>query len=129
MEPIISNWIIYLIEIVSNLYYGLAFIFGIGIILLCIALIVAIGHIIVNGMDTEEILEWFTKYKSISFKVIYAFLFLLLISCFVPSQETMYLMLVNSFITPDNLSFVDGEVKDLIDYTMQQINMIVNGNN
>lgn len=126
MEPIVSNWIIYLIEIVSNLYYGLVFIFTIGIILLGIVLIVAIGHIIINGMDTEEILEWFIKYKSISFKVIYAFLFLLLISCFVPSQETMYLMLVNSFITSDNLSFVGGEVKDLIDYIMQQINMIVN---
>lgn len=126
MEPIVSNWIIYLIEIISNLYYGLVFIFTIGIILLCIVLVIVISHIVVNRMDTEEILEWFIKYKSISFKVIYAFLFLLLISCFVPSQETMYLMLVNSFITPDNLSFVDGEAKDLIDYIMQQINMIVN---
>ena len=127
MEPIVSNWIIYLIEIVSNLYYGLVFIFGIGIIFLCIGLVIVISHIIVNSMGTEEILEWFIKYKNISFKIIYAFLFLLLISCFVPSQETMYLMLVNSFITPDNLSFVGGEVKDLIDYTIQHINMIVNG--
>ena len=45
----------------------------------------------------------------------------------IPTKEMMYLMLVNNYITPDNLNFIGGEVLDLVDYIMQQINIIVNG--
>ena len=45
----------------------------------------------------------------------------------IPTKEMMYLMLVNDYITPDNLNFIGGEALDLVDYIMQQINIIVNG--
>lgn len=45
----------------------------------------------------------------------------------IPTKEMMYLMLVNNYITPDNLNFIGGEALDLVDYIMQQINIIVNG--
>ena len=40
---------------------------------------------------------------------------------FVPNEETMYKMMIASYITEENVEIAKGEVKELIDYIAEKI--------
>ena len=132
MQPIISNWIIYIIEVLSNLNLVANVIFFMcfgAVIFLFIARCFALSDLEYARSEEmkkryEENINMYKNFIKISVLLIMiSIAFIILI----PTEEVMYLMLVNNCITPDNLNFIGGEVLDLVDYIMQQINIIVNG--
>lgn len=127
MEPIISPWTIYFINLVSNIGQMLCNIFVVcGLIAVC--------AIIICGMTTDD--SWETKeqhqrnaeIRVSCIKVVKITLPISLISVliltFIPSKETLIAMLISSYITPDNLHGTNEVIKaNLQDY----INIIVDG--
>lgn len=132
MQPIISSWIIYIIEVLSNLnlIVNVMFFMCFGaVILFAIARCLLLDDLAFSRSEEmkkryEENINMCKKFINISvLLIIISIVFIILI----PTKEMMYLMLVNNYITPDNLNFIGGEALDLVDYIMQQINIIVNG--
>lgn len=124
MQPIIPNWIIYLIEISSSVELMLKIVATLSFLILVLCTIFYAACL--YEVAEEEVL--YKKFSKKCFKIFFAvFLISSTISMLIPDKEVLYMMLVNSFITPDNLNYIGGEAKDLVDYIFQQINNIVNG--
>ena len=121
MKPIISPWVIYLIDLINKFQ-----------VIINIALIV-LGFVIIGLgiawilflMDWEDdsIIITCKKYlkKSIIWFVVSGLLFAV-----VPSKDTMYTMLVLENVTTDNIQAVGKTGKDVVDYITDQIDKIVN---
>lgn len=96
-EPIISPWIFYLIDVVS----GVGVVCGLTLILGCMGFFFTL---IERSYDEDC-----TKWKK-------AFMYMALVSIFllifVPSKDTMYKMIVSSYITPNNIIKVGETVDD-----------------
>ena len=120
MEPIISPWTIYLIDLtykISQLLLAIAIIsasFSFGAIL----------TIILGDDDYESEEKLCNKCKKFLKYSIPTIFIAITISTFIPSRDVMIAMIVSSYITPDNLYCANEVVKaNLQDY----INIIVNG--
>lgn len=50
--------------------------------------------------------------KKIAVTYLSIFVFSAAISIFIPSRETMYQMLIASYVTPNNVEYIKNEVKD-----------------
>lgn len=129
MEPIISPWAIYFINLVPNISQMLNTIE-------CVCIVVAVCSVVFRALCTDDSWEtkeqhqrnaafreqcWtFTKYS------VPIGLIALVINTFIPSRDTMIAMAVANYITPDNLHGANEAIKTNIqDY----INMIVDGIN
>lgn len=122
MKPIISPWIIYLIDLVDKFQ-----------VIINIALIVLGFTIICLGIawllfstecdQDDSIIVTCKKYlkKSIIWFVISGLLFAV-----VPSKDTMYVMLTLDNVTTDNIQAIGKTGKDVVDYITDQIDKIVN---
>ena len=121
MEPIISPWTIYLINLTYNISQLL-----LAIVVVCSALSFgAILIIFLSDVDdcTDDInmRDKCTKFLKYSIPTISI---AVTINTFIPSRDVMIAMLVSSYITPDNLYGANEAIKaNLQDY----INIIVNG--
>ena len=129
MEPIISPWTIYLINLVPNIsqmLYTIA----------TICAVISVGAIFLRTIYTDD--SWETKeqhQRNAEFRdkcitclkySIPVGLIAIVINTFIPSRDTMIAMVVSSYITPDNLHGANEAIKaNLQDY----INMIVDGIN
>jgi len=110
--PIINPWLFYLINVLSVLdmysFWGLI----VAVMGIVISLLI-IGNF--NG----------DKYISIIRKCIKIFSFVAIISCVlnvvVPSQETMYQMLVSNYVTDENIEKAGDVIQDGVDYIFQKI--------
>lgn len=129
MEPIISPWMIYLINLAPNTGKMLGIISG-----ACVA--ISLIALFVRCMCTDD--HWETteqhrrneKLRTDCMTIIkYALpigCFSFVIQTFIPSKETMIAMIVANYITPDNLHGANEVIKsNLQDY----INIIVEGIN
>lgn len=114
MNPIIDPSIFYWIDVLGKLGYILFF-FGVGV------LAIALFYFMYILSDYEEI----TLGRLIYFitSIIIAVL-LFTGSIFVPSESTMYKMLLAKNITPDNIETVQGELTDLIDYIIEKVDAL-----
>ena len=121
MEPIISPWTIYLINLTYNISQLL-----LAIVVVCSSLSFgAILIIFLSDVDdcTDDInmRDKCTKFLKYSIPTI---LITATINTFIPSRDVMIAMIVSSYITPDNLYGANEAIKaNLQDY----INIIVNG--
>lgn len=124
MNPIISPWSIYLINVLSGLKNifmtaAVAAIFG--------GIVNAIYFLIVMDdpyHDEDKILNIKKCFKkSVVGLIISALLFAI-----TPSKDTMYTMLALDNLTTDNIQAIGKTGKDVIDYVADQIDKIVNGN-
>ena len=118
MEPIISPWTIYLINLTYNISQLLLAIVVIGSSL-------SFGAILIIFLDScehdEEVNGKCKKFIKYSIPTIFI---TATISTFIPSRDVMIAMIVSSYITPDNLHGANEAIKaNLQDY----IHMIVNG--
>lgn len=122
MKPIISPWLIYLIDLFDNLK-GL---FSIALILLgCVAAVLLLIWLLFS-VDYEQDNNFVIackKYlkKSIIWLGISSFLFTA-----IPSKNTMYTMLVLDNVTTDNIQAIGKTGKDVVDYIVNQIDKVVN---
>lgn len=122
MKPIISPWLIYLIDLVDKFQ-----------VIINIALVVLGFTIICLGIawllfsmeydKDDSIIVTCKKYlkKSIIWVVISGLLFAV-----VPSKDTMYVMLTLDNVTTDNIQAIGKTGKDVVDYITDQIDKIVN---
>ena len=122
MKPIISPWLIYLIDLVDKFQ-----------VIINIALVVLGFTIICLGIawllfsmeydKDDSIIVTCKKYlkKSIIWVVVSGLLFAV-----VPSKDTMYVMLTLDNVTTDNIQAVGKTGKDVIDYITDQIDKVVN---
>lgn len=130
MNPIISPWSIYLINVLSGLK-------NIFIVAVAAAILVGIGNAIYflividspyynedDEKDQNKILNIKKCFKkSVVGLIISALLFVI-----TPSKDTMYTMLALDNLTTDNIQTIGKTGKDVIDYVADQIDKIVNGN-
>lgn len=124
MKPIINPWIMYVIGLVNNINY----IFTAGIVFLFIAIIIAATfgfiRLVVDYDNFDEFLEdnhtavkWFKK-GCIS--LIIAGIVIILI----PSEKTLYSMVVLENVTPNNIEIAGNTGKDVIDYLFDKIDQM-----
>ena len=120
MEPIISPWTIYLINLTHNISQLL-----LVISTMCLIFSVAATLILIFSYGDYEYEEKLCN-KCIKFlKYSIPIMFITAtINTFIPSRDVMIAMVVSSYITPDNLYGANEAIKaNLQDY----INIIVNG--
>ena len=101
MEPIISPWIIYALHVYDNIYFTCRTLMMCGFI---IAPLLALF----GSMEEEKCVM---KYAKISAIVAVVCTIVLII---VPSKDTLIAMLAASYITPDNIQLVQGNVSEFI---------------
>lgn len=123
MKPIISPWVIYLIDLFSNLK-GLLYVALIllGCVSAGILILLFLSFIDYEESDNNFIIAY-KKYlkKSVIWFCISALLFIA-----IPSKDTMYTMLVLDNVTTDNIQTIGKTGKDVVDYITDQIDKVVN---
>ncbi len=122
MKPIISPWLIYLIDLVDKFQV----IINIALIVLGFTIICLGIAWLLFSMDYDQddsIIVICKKYlkKSIIWVVVSGLLFAV-----VPSKDTMYVMLTLDNVTTDNIQAIGKTGKDVVDYIIDQIDKIVN---
>lgn len=130
MNPIISPWLIYLINVLS----GLKIFF---IVTVVAAIFVGIGSVIcflivIGGpyydKDDEKDQNKILNIKKCFKKSVVGLIISALLVVIIPSKDTMYTMLALDNLTTDNIQAIGKTGKDVIDYVSDQIDKIVNGN-
>ncbi len=124
MKPIINPWIMYVIGLANNVNYVLITI--IIILFTAIIVVTALGIVqfVENYDNFDEFLEeyhtavkWFKR----------GFITLIVagvVMIFMPSEKTLYSMVVLDNVTPDNIEAVGNTGKDVIDYIFDKIDQI-----
>lgn len=46
----------------------------------------------------------------------------IIVSCFIPSKDTMYSMWISSYVTTDNIETATDVIKDSVDYIFEKFN-------
>lgn len=122
MKPIISPWLIYLI----NLFDDLKLLLIITLILLAcitVGILIIWFFCIIDCYEDDNFIIKCKKYlkKSIVWLFVNSLLFIT-----IPSKDTMYTMLVLDNVTSDNIQAIGKTGKDVVDYIVNQIDKIVN---
>ena len=122
MKPIISPWLIYLIDLFDNLKE----LFTVPLILLicAIGMILIIWFLCFMEDDVDD--NFITKCKKYLKKSIIWLCIGSLLFTVIPSKDTMYTMLVLENVTTDNIQAIGKTGKDVVDYITDQIDKIVN---
>ena len=103
MEPIISPWLIYIVDVASTIKVVSMIVMLLGIVA------VILFPIFADVADVQE--EILVKYKKLLCVVITIALLLLI---FIPAKTTLLAMLVLQYTTPDNISLVQDNIIDFI---------------
>ena len=106
MEPIISPWIFYYIDIIDKVYVAIQ-----PLIFIILVLIIMITT---NLNEYDTALKWRKRLCVVLAILCAAYIF-------IPSKTTIYQMIAASYITPTNLEKV-GNVNKLIDTVVEEIN-------
>ena len=101
MEPIISPWIIYALHVYDKIYLTCR------ILMMC-GFIIAPLLALFGSMEEDE---YMMKYAKISAIVAVVCTIVLII---VPSKDTLIAMLAASYITPDNITAVQGNIVEFV---------------
>ena len=113
MTPIVDPIWFYIINSVSSLRDVLSTLITIGIIMLIISVMVI--PLSSSFFDIDMKLVTKVAKKSLIFYACITCLYVV-----VPNENTMYKMLVASYITENNVEIAKEEVKDLIDYISEK---------
>ena len=120
MEPIISPWLIYLINLFDNLNVLLsAVLFLLGG---AVATLLIIWFF--NSMDRND--NCIVACKKCLKKLIIWLCVSSLLFTAIPSKDTMYTMIVLYNVTTDNIQSIGKTGKDMVDYIVDQIDKVVN---
>ena len=111
MEPIISPWIIYALHVFDNVYIACQISLMIS---LTFGLLTVIGAYIEDDEDIKKINKILLKIAAISAIVL----------IIVPDKDTLIAMMATSYITPDNIQTVQGNV---VEFIRQIIEAVKNG--
>lgn len=143
MEPIISPWLLYLINFITNLHLLVMPVFGLSAVF-SLGLLIDIASAQMNNED------YFSHYKSFGYSDANAerakeleikkkvdemkvkvkwFKLSFIIFCvssllfmFLPDRETILAMLAASYVTPDNIQAVQGNIVDFVSQIVNAVN-------
>ena len=118
MKPIINPWLIYLAGICDPIKIVLGF-FGFMLTIICIALLC----FILSESLTKDEEHKYLKYIK---KTIIACISCIVVTIMIPSQQTVYTIVISNQITTDNIKLLGGTGKDIIEYLTDQIAKIIN---
>ena len=124
MKPIISPWLIYLIDLFNNLK-GL-----LNVILILLGCVI-VGILIIwfvcfiDYKDEQDDNVIIVCKKHLKKLIIWLGISGLLFTA-IPSKDTMYTMLVLDNVTTDNIQSIGKTGKDAVDYIVNQIDKVVN---
>lgn len=119
-EPIISPWLIYLIN--ATFVIKMIIMFA-GVALAGAAFWFYVQQDLVSCGDKEK--EQSYRRKKIASTV--ASVIFLALAFLIPSKETCYQMLVAHYVTYENVEIVGSQAKELVDYVLDHVNEIANG--
>lgn len=111
MEGVIINpWWFYLIDFLGNLEVaaGAAIFVSLGVF----------GVIIIYYMSDE----WTAIMKKVLNISICVFIVSCIVNIVIPSKETMYTMMVASYVTYENVDYATDTIKDSVDYIFDKFN-------
>ena len=109
LEPIISPWIVYGIDVINKL----CIVFVLAIVISGIGMLIVIGGSDSCGSNEQDIR--ILKILSVIFAVAVVFLVIL------PSKDTMLTMLALQYVTPDNIQAVQGNIVDFVSQIAQAV--------
>lgn len=101
MEPIISPWVIYALHVFDKLY------FACGMVLMCCVTIAPLLAIF-GDMENSQYMITYAK------KLIFVAVVCAIVLVIAPSKDTLLTMIATSYITPDNIQLVQGNVLEFI---------------
>lgn len=111
MDPIISPWLIYAINVVHNIT-------GIVIFMLVLSVVGIVLFGFSYSVNDSEYSETERKNRRFAAKWLKrSFVFLAVavtIGTFIPSKETMVAMLISIYATPDNIQSAQGNIVDFV---------------
>ena len=124
MEPIISPWTIYLINLTYNISQLL-----LAISSMCLIFSVAATLILIFSYGDyeyeEKLCNKCTKFLKYSIPTIFI---AITINTFIPSRDAMIAMIVSSYITPDNLhganDVIKSNLQDYVNIIVEAINKV-----
>lgn len=126
MKPIINPWIMYIIGLIYNINIVFLIIF---IVLLSIFILILFGIIVtfVDNYTIDEIdsflddyhdfIKWF-KRGCVALVITGIVLILM------PSEKTLYSMIILDNVTPNNIETVGNTGKDVVDYIFDKIDQM-----
>lgn len=120
-EPIISPWVFYWIETMSQIkdFAGIVITVTIPVsIPLSIPLVMFGTQIIKTGVLSKE------RYKKITKGIIIAGIISVIAYIFIPSKGTMYKMLAASYMTQENIENVGESIDKIADKLVEKINQV-----
>lgn len=123
---IINPWIFYVINVLMS-FENFLFMTILVLILVIAALVcVVMGKkeeidAIVNDVQEKD-RKLYKQYISWLKKSVLAFAICEILMIAIPTQETMYTMLVSSYVTTDNIETVSDVIQDSVDYIFDKIN-------
>lgn len=107
MEPIISTWLIYAVDILSKLQ-------SISIIVTIASMVVFFVVLFEDDVD-KSLRNKLLKCSSI------AFIICGLLALLIPDKDTMIQMIALSYITPDNIQLVQENIVDFVKRIAQAV--------
>lgn len=122
--PIISPWLIYLINASLGIRISLSFI---GSLLLVLA-----WSLYTNSdttfvwSDSYKDQELSKKYKRTKNVAIAIAVLVLLTAFLIPSKNTCYQMLAAHYMTYENVDALGGQAKDVVDYIFDKVDEVTN---
>lgn len=125
MEPIISPMFFYWVEVVNSLVITFL---TIGIFLFVPFFVCTVCYIYAKNIDycciSEKDMIKIRKAWKFGMKISSISILFILISIFLPTKETLIRMEIAKNITPQNVTILKGEVKNVVDYMFEKVNKI-----
>lgn len=112
MKPIINPWFFYLVNLLDR-----ALVLAIMVLIMSVIATVFTFFVLSDGCFDKEEAKMFKKWNKISIIALLISTFMLIA---IPSKETVYEMVVASYITENNIEAAKDNAKDLIDYIIDK---------
>jgi hypothetical protein len=118
MNPIINPIWFYIISLIKNISFMAGLIFVITLIITIIGVLLLYGEFYMEDEPLEE------ASKKIKFMFRIPLIILIIsgsVGTILPTEETMYKIMIASYITENNIEIAKDEVKELIDYISEKL--------
>lgn len=109
MKPIINPWLFYLTDVLSGIKWLLVVFFALALFLYLLAFCFYF-------LDMSKLPDWF------NLKITMFLVIPIIIGLLIPTENTVYKMLIASYATPNNIEYVKETGKDLVDYIIEKAN-------